>query len=233
MSMRSFLFLVIVAGGADVLAAWAPDRPAPRFDSSAQPAPRIDPRLKAMDSVVYRLAPASRLEVKTGKAGVFGFAGHSHVIEARAFRGEVVYYPKNPSSSHFTITVLADSLQVLTPNDTAEIRKVTENMRTKVLNTAQYPELKLVSRDATPTARGFHLTGAMTLVGVTRELPIDITTRIGLDTLEATSNFSIKQSDFGIKPIKAGPGGTVKVADRLTFNITAVAVRPGSSSSTR
>ena len=228
MSMRSFLFLVIVAGGADVLAAWAPDRPTPRFEGPGQPAPKVDPRLKAVDSVVYRLAPASRLAVKTGKAGLFGFAGHSHVIEARAFRGEVVYYPKNPASSRLAITVLTDSLQVLTPNDTAEIRKVTENMRTKVLNTARYPELKLVSRGVTPTSQGFHLTGAMTLVGMTRELPIDITARIGLDTLEATSSFSIKQSDFGIKPIKAGPGGTVKVADRITFNIRAVAVRSGS-----
>jgi hypothetical protein len=48
---------------------------------------------EGVDSVVYRLVPSSRLEVKTGKAGLFGFAGHSHVIRARAFSGHVVYYP--------------------------------------------------------------------------------------------------------------------------------------------
>ena len=67
----------------------------------------------------------------------------------------------------------------------------------------------------------------MTLVGQTRELPIDVTARIGVDTLEAASTFAIKQTDFGIKPFSGGPGGTVKVADKVTFNIRAVAVRAG------
>jgi polyisoprenoid-binding protein YceI len=187
----------------------------------------VDERLKAMDSVVYRLAPSSRLQVKTGKAGLFGFAGHAHVIQARGFQGEIVYYPRSPSSSHLDITVLTDSLEVLTPPDTAEIRKVTESMRTKVLRTDEYHEIRLVTRQVEPTAEGFRLIGAMTLVGETRELPIDVTARIGVDTLEAASTFSIKQSDFGIKPFSGGPGGTVKVADRITFEIRAVAVRGG------
>jgi polyisoprenoid-binding protein YceI len=180
-----------------------------------------------MDSVVYRLGPGSRLLVKTGKAGLFGFAGHSHVIRADRFQGEVVYYPRNPSSSHLDIRVLTGSLEVLTPPDTAEIRQVTETMRTQVLRTADYPQIRLVSRRVVPSAHGFHIIGAMTLAGQTRDLPIDVTTRIGVDTLEAASAFSLKQTDFGIKPVSAGPGGTVKVADRVTFDIRAVAVRAG------
>ena len=196
-------------------------------DSEPPLAPAIDERLKTVDSVVYRLAGSSRLQVKTGKAGLFGFAGHTHVIQARGFTGEVVYYPGRPSRSHLEITVRTDSLEVLTPPDTAEIRKVTESMRTRILRTAEYPEIKLVSRQVVPSADGFHIVGAMTLVGQTRELPIDVTARIGLDTLEAASTFSIKQTDFGIAPFSGGPGGTVKVADRVTFDIRAVAIRSG------
>jgi polyisoprenoid-binding protein YceI len=191
----------------------------------------IDERLKTVDSVVYRLVPSSSLQVKTGKSGLFGFAGHTHVIQARSFHGEVVYYPKNPSSSHLDITVISDSLEVLTPPHTDEIRKVTETMRTKVLRTAEYPEIRLVSRQVTPTSEGFHIMAAMTMVGQTRELPIDVTALVGLDSLEVTTTFSVKQTDFGIKPISAGPGGTVKVADRVTFDIRAVAVRTGDISS--
>src|SRR5262249_43506628 len=157
--------------------------------------------------------------------GLFGFAGHTHVIEARGFTGEVVYYPGRPASSHFDITVSTERLEVLTPPDTAEIRKVTESMRTRVLRTGEYPEIRLVSRQVVPSADGFHLSGAMTLVGQTRELPIDVVARIGLDTLEAASTFSIKQTDFGITPFSGGPGGAVKVADRVTFDIRAVAGR--------
>ena len=196
-------------------------------DSAAGPTlvPAIDPGLAATDSVVYRLARSSHLQVKTGKAGLFGFAGHAHTIEARGFAGEVVYYPARPSSSHLEITVGTDSLEVLTPPDTAEIRKVTQSMRTSVLRTEEYPEIRLVSRQVAPSAAGFHIVAALTLVGQTREVPIDVVARVGLDTLEAATMFAIKQSDFGIKPFSGGPGGTVKVADRVTFDIRAVAIR--------
>ena len=196
-------------------------------DSERPLAGAVDERLKAMDSVVYRLAPSSRLQVKTGKAGLFGFAGHTHVIQADAFEGEIVYYPREPSKSHLEITVGTDSLEVLTPPDTAEIRKVTETMRTEVLRTAEYPEIRLVARQVVPNASGFHMIGALTLVGQTREVPIDVTARVGLDTLEASSTFAVKQTAFGIKPFSGGPGGTVKVADRVTFDIRVVAVRAG------
>lgn len=196
-------------------------------DSASAPplVPAVDERLKASDSVVYRLARTSRLQVKTGKAGLFGFAGHAHVIQARGFTGEVVYYPGRPSSSRLEIRVSTDSLEVLTPPDSDEIRKVTETMRTEVLRTAEYPEITLVSRQVTPSADGFHILGGLTLVGQTREVPIDVVARIGVDTVEAASTFSIKQTDFGITPFSGGPGGVVKVADRVTFDIRAVAVR--------
>src|SRR5512133_892184 len=120
------------------------------------------------DSVVYRLASSSLLQVKTGKAGVFGFAGHSHVIQARAFSGEIVYYPAHPASSRLDIRVLADSLEVLTPADTAERRKVAENMRSHVLRTAEFPEIRLASRRVEANQAGFHLIGSLTLAGQTR-----------------------------------------------------------------
>jgi len=180
---------------------------------------------EGVDSVLYRLVPISRLEVKTGKSGLFGFAGHSHVIRARAFSGTVVYYPHVAARSHLQITVLTDSLEVLTPPDTAEIRKVTEAMRTEILHIDQYHEIRLVTKEVTPTAKGFHLIGALTLVGQTRDVPIDVGVEAGVDTLRANATFAIKQTDFGIKPFSGGPAGTVKVADRVTFTIEAVAVR--------
>ncbi len=178
----------------------------------------------APDSIVYDLAPTSRLQVKTGKAGLFGFAGHSHLIRARAFTGRVVYYPERPAASHLEIVVDAHGLEVLTPPDTAEIRKVTATMRSDILHVEQYRDIRLVSRQVTPKRGGFHLIGALTLVGQTRELPIDVSAELRPDTLRAAGTFSVKQSDFGIKPFSGGPGGTVKVADRVTFDIDLIAV---------
>jgi polyisoprenoid-binding protein YceI len=208
----------------------ARDRASPLADSSQVSRDRSQPHkppaeFAGVDSVAYRLSPNSRLEVKTGKAGLFGFAGHDHVIRARAFSGSVVYYPKAPANSHLEITVIADSLEVLTPPDTAEIRKVTAAMRSDVLKIDQHHEIRLVSRQVTPTADGFHIVGALTLVGQTREVPLDVAVRLGLDSLRASTKFSVKQTDFGIKPYSGGPAGTVKVADRVKFTIDAVALR--------
>jgi polyisoprenoid-binding protein YceI len=177
------------------------------------------------DSVIYVLSPASRFQVKTGKAGLLGFAGHDHIIRARAVSGRIVYYPDTPSDSRVEIAVPAESLEVLTPPDTAEIRKVTEAMRTRVLHVDRYPEIVFVSTAMTPIAGGFRVQGALTLAGETRDLTADVRAEIGADTLRATTTFSVKQTDFGILPYRGGPAGTVRVADRVAFTIDAVAIR--------
>lgn len=177
------------------------------------------------DSVVYVLSAASRFEVKTGKAGLFGFAGHEHVVSARGVTGRVVYYPNAPAEARVEIVVPADSLEVLTPPDTAEIRKVTQAMRTDVLHVDQYPVISFVSDRVTPTGEGFQVQGRLTLAGQTREVSCDIRAEVGTDTLRATGGFSVKQTDYGIRPFRGGPAGTVRVADRVTFSFEAVGIR--------
>ena len=179
----------------------------------------------AGDSVVYLLSPTSRFDVKTGKAGLFGFAGHAHVIRARALSGRVVYYPSAPASSHVEIMAPADSLEVITPPDTEEIRKVTAAMRTDVLLVDKYHDITFASKTVTPTDSGFHIEAELTLRDQTRDVPVDVKVAMGPDTLRGTATFSVKQTEFGIKPFRGGPGGTVRVADRVTFDIEAVAVR--------
>jgi polyisoprenoid-binding protein YceI len=176
------------------------------------------------DSVVYTVSAASRLEVRTGKSGLFGFAGHEHRIRARAFAGHVVYYPRAPARSSVAIVIPADSLEVLTPPDTEEIRKVTAAMRTEVLDVAHYPEIRFAARTVSLSEGTTHLVAALTMHGQTRAVPLDVKVEIGRDTLSATATFAVKQTDFGIKPFRGGPGGTVRVADQVTFDIRIVAI---------
>ncbi len=179
------------------------------------------------DSVVYVLTPLSRFEVQVGKSGMFGFLGHEHLIRARAARGRVVYRPALPADSRVEIVVRADSLEVLTPPDTAELRQVTDVLRTQVLVVRDHPEITFTAREVTPIAGGFRVRGAFTLVGVTRDVVADVALTVGPDTLWATGKFAVKQTDFGIRPVRAG-GGTVRVADRVAIVFAVVAVRePG------
>ncbi len=179
----------------------------------------------APDSVVYVLAATSRFEVKTGKAGLLGFAGHEHLIRARAFSGRVVYRPGMPPDSRVEIVVRADSLEVLTPPDSAEIRKVTQAMRTEVLHADQYPTIQFIATGVTATAGGFRVQGRLTLVAATQDVTADVQVEVGSDTLRTSGGFSVKQTDFGIRPYRGGPGGTVRVADRVTVSFEAIGIR--------
>jgi polyisoprenoid-binding protein YceI len=176
------------------------------------------------DSVVYTLLPASRLEVRTGKSGLFSFAGHEHLIRARAFSGHVVYHPHALTQSGVEIVVPTEGLEVLTPPDTEEVRKVTAAMRTEVLDVAHYPEIRFVSRSLTGSGGTVHLVALLTIRNQTREVPVDAQIEVDGDTLRATATFAVKQTDFGIQPYRGGPAGTVRVADRVTFDIRIVAV---------
>jgi polyisoprenoid-binding protein YceI len=176
------------------------------------------------DSAVYHVDPASRLVVKTGKAGLFGFAGHTHVIRARAISAELVYHPGKPTS-YLRIKLPTDSLEVLTPRDTAEIRKVTEAMRTEVLHVDRYPEMTFAAESLNAQSGSLKMQLAVTMEGTTRKVPVIADVRTGGDTIRARGTFTAKQTDFGIKPFKGGPAGTVKVADKVTFCFDLVATR--------
>lgn len=181
----------------------------------------------AADSVVYDLAPPplSQFSVRTGKAGLLGFAGHEHVIAARGFSGRIVVYPDQRAASHVTVSIPTDSLAVLTPPDTAEIRKVTQAMRDDVLDVKNYAAIALSSRKVEWTGDTLRMDAALTIKGQTRVIPLLVRVAIAGDTLRALTVFVIKQTDFGIRPYRGGPGGAVRVADRVTFTIEAVALR--------
>jgi polyisoprenoid-binding protein YceI len=168
------------------------------------------------DSTVYQVDPASRLVVKTGRAGLFGFAGHSHVIQARGVTGALVYQPGRPASS-LRLRVPTESLAVLTPPDTAEIRKVTEAMRTEVLHVDRFPEMRFAADSLEARAGRMSFPLAVTMAGTTRTVPVTAEVTIGADSIRATGTFTARQTDFGIKPFSGGPGGTVKVADKVVF----------------
>ena len=193
------------------------------------PPPRATAQSAGRDSVVYILTPASRFEVKTGKAGLLGFAGHGHLVRARGSSGRIVYFPTSPADSRVEVMVPVDSLEVLTPPDTAEIRKVTEAMRREVLHPDRFPVISFVSTTVTPAGAAgddaLEVQGRLTIAGQTRDVAVVIELQTAGDTLRASGRFSVKQTEFGITPYRGGPAGTVRVADRVEFTLAAVAIR--------
>jgi polyisoprenoid-binding protein YceI len=94
-----------------------------------------------------------------------------------------------------------------------------------VLRVAEHPEIRLQSTAVSVTPQGVELVAALTLMGATRSVPVTLRLQRSADTLRAAGRFSVKQTEFGIRPYAGGPGGSVKVADRLDFTIDVTALR--------
>ena len=190
-----------------------------------RPTPGTTPHAGRAGPAHYRLTSDSRLDVVTGKGGLFGFAGHAHRIRATGATGEIVLDSADLRTSRVEVRVPVAGLEVLTPPDTAEQRQVRKAMLTDVLHPALHPE---ITCDAAVTALDSNrvtLAAALTLEGVTRTVPVAGTVRITPDSILATASFTVRQTDFGIKPYSGGPLGTVKVANQVTFELNIIAVR--------
>lgn len=173
----------------------------------------------------YRIMPESRFDVITGKAGLFGAFGHAHRVRATEFDGTIVYDSDNAFGSSIEIVLKTASLIVVPEGaDEKDAPKVERAMRESVLPPDRYPTIEFGSRIVTALADGVQVVGDLTIAERTRPVAVDITIAQRGETLRATGTFSVKQTDFGIKPYSAA-GGTIKVADEVTFDFEAVAIR--------
>jgi polyisoprenoid-binding protein YceI len=168
---------------------------------------------------------SSRALIDVGKSGAFSFAGHTHEVEAPVSRGVVHLDPDTLSRSDVRLEFNAAAMRVTGKGDPpADVPKVTEAMLgPQVLDVKQYPSITFESTAVTATGTLPSLTlsvaGKLTIRSTTKPVTASVAMKVDGATLTATGKFTIKQTDFGIKPISAG-GGAVKVKDELTINFT-------------
>jgi polyisoprenoid-binding protein YceI len=169
----------------------------------------------------------SRALIDVGKAGAFSFAGHTHEIEAPLTSGVVHVDPDNVSKSDLRLQFNAAAMKVTAKGEPPDdVPKVTQAMLSdQVLDVKNFPSIAFVSTvvsgRGSASALDLLITGNLTIRGTTKPVRAAASARIDGDTLTATGKFTIKQTDFGIKPISVG--GVVKVKDDLNINFTIVA----------
>ena len=87
-------------------------------------------------------------------------------------------------------------------------------MQRKVLESATYPDIVFRSTQVRRTgALAWEVSGNLTLHGVTRRVSVEVTR----EDNAYVGTARIKQTEFGIQPIKIG-GGVVKVKDELEMS---------------
>jgi polyisoprenoid-binding protein YceI len=169
----------------------------------------------------------SRATIDVGKAGAFSFAGHTHEVEAPLTSGVIRLDPDAPSKSDVRLEFNAAAMRVTGKGESADdVPKVQQAMLSDmVLDVKKYPSI--VFESTSVTARGaapsldLTVAGKLTIRGTTKAVTAPVAVKIDGATLTATGRFSIKQTDFGIKPISIG--GVVKVKDDLTITFTVAA----------
>jgi polyisoprenoid-binding protein YceI len=169
----------------------------------------------------------SRALIDVGKTGAFSFAGHTHEVEAPLTSGVVHIDPDALAHSDVRLEFNAAAMRLTGKDEPpGDVPKVTQAMLgDQVLDVKTYPSITFESTSV--TARGalptldLSVVGKLTIRNTTKPVTAPVAVKVDGAALTATGKFTIKQTDFGIKPISVG--GVVKVKDELTITFTIAA----------
>lgn len=172
---------------------------------------------------------ASRFTVRAFASGMLAKMGHDPTIAIRGFSGEVTFNPEKLEAGSFRLVVEASSLNVQDDVSDKDRREMERLMKQEVLETAKFPEIRYEAPAISLTRvsemlYAATLQGELTLHGVTRSQPINARITVLGSMLRASGDFTLDQTDYGIKLVSVG-GGMLKVKDELKFSFEAVARR--------
>lgn len=148
----------------------------------------------------------SKMTVYVYKRGMFSFLADNHEIEAPIAGGSY-----DAAARAVEVHVKAAALKVLDPSLAPDRRaKVQAAMvGPQVLDVDKYPDIEFQSTAIAESGRNLKITGDLSLHGQTH--PIVISAQ-EVDATHYTGSATIRQTEFGITPIKVA-GGAVSVQD--------------------
>lgn len=158
----------------------------------------------------------SSMKIRVFKSGAFSAFAHDHEIEAPIAEGKI----DSSGDPSVQLRVESGKMRVLDPEITADKRaEIQHTMQSAtVLGVEEFPEISYQSTAVTSRGEGhWEVRGDLSLHGKKRP----VTVNVSLESGHYRGSASIKQSDFGIEPIRLA-GGTVKVKDELKIEFDIV-----------
>jgi polyisoprenoid-binding protein YceI len=155
-------------------------------------------------------AQRSQITVHVGKSGVFG-AGHEHDVCAPIASGTIT----TSDNAMVEFEIRAADMKVLPDAKVSskDHEQTQQNMQQHVLESAKFPEIEFRSSKVSKTAANeWKVTGTLRLHGTAKLVQVPVE----LQDDAYVGRVKIKQTDFGITPIKVA-GGLVKVKDELAI----------------
>jgi polyisoprenoid-binding protein YceI len=154
----------------------------------------------------------SKMTVNVSKQGAFSFLADNHQVNAPISAGSY-----DSAAKSIQLTVDATQLKVLDPRLSAKDRGDVQNnmVGPQCLDVTKYPTITFISTkidDSDPNH--WMITGNLTLHGQTRSVTFAARK---IDALHYSGSATVRQTTFGITPIRIS-GGLVSVKDDVTID---------------
>ena len=158
----------------------------------------------------------SKFSIHVDAGGMFGAFAHDHIIEAHDIKGCANIDWAKLDQSTVELTFTSSAIKVMDPDHPKDRPKVQETMETQVLKPGQFPEIRFKSiavRSRSPES--VTVDGDLTIRDRTKRVALNLTIKkINATSAEISGRQALRQSDFGIQPVKV-MGGMVKVKDEI------------------
>lgn len=171
------------------------------------------------------------------KGGSFKALAHNHIISTRSVTGTVEFDPNTPANSRVSLTLPIDAFEV----DNTDLRKqagegftfeVDDDARKgtrknmlgkKVLDAVHFPAVSAQSRSIKKTGDAeYEVTLELGIHGQQQTVVVPVTLQQSPGRIKVSGEFPLKQTDYGMTPLKAG-FGTITVLDKLDIRFELIA----------
>jgi polyisoprenoid-binding protein YceI len=170
---------------------------------------------------------ASQFTVQAFATGLLSAFGHNPRIAIRDYQGEIQFVPETYEQAYVKVTAQTGRMEVLDEMKRDDRRKLEQEMYEKVLNVNHYPTAVYESKEITiqrleSDLIQAHVVGELSFHGVTQGYSFDARVASIGTTMRASGEFTLQQSDYGIKPVSFA-GGALRLKDELKFKFELVA----------
>jgi len=170
----------------------------------------------------------STFVVQASSTGLLSAFGHAPSLAVRDFQGELDFTPGAPNfdDARLRLRFRSDSLEVVNDISEKDRDEIERRAHNEVLESDRYPDIAYQALRVTGSGNGERywvtVDGELTLHGVTRSVPVTARVLLKGDSLRASGELSLRQSDFGITPVTAA-AGAIRLKDGLkcTFDVVA------------
>ena len=150
------------------------------------------------------------------------------IVAIPDFQGEVQWTSSALEDASLRLVIQAASLVVTDDISTKDREEIERRMHDEVLDADSFPEIIYECPRVSSVQKlgeglySVSFAGELDLHGITRSQSLAARVTLNGDRLRSAGEFSIRQSDYEIRPVSAA-GGTVKLKDelKLSFDISA------------